>query len=277
MDKEKIRRAVREGYAQRVKQGSSCCTPASDCGCANTPQGTVSKAFGYTEQQLQAVPGGADLGLGCGNPTGLASLKEGQVVLDLGSGAGIDCFLASNAVGEGGRVIGVDMTAEMIEKARENASQGDYQNVEFRLGEIENLPVADNAVDVVISNCVINLSPDKDRVFKEAYRALRPGGRLLVSDIVLLKELPDSVRSSIEAYVGCIAGAVMKGEYLASMQAAGFEQVEILNEVSAAAAFSGEVAEQAAEKTKISAGTLEQVAGTIASISVRASKPNDSN
>ena len=275
MDKEKIRRAVREGYAQRVKQGSSCCTPAGDCGCANTPHGTLSKAFGYTEQQ--AVPGGADLGLGCGNPTALASLKESQVVLDLGSGAGIDCFLAANAVGEGGRVIGVDMTAEMIEKARENASQGDYQNVEFRLGEIENLPVADNAVDVVISNCVINLSPDKDRVFREAYRALRPGGRLLVSDIVLQKELPDSVRSSIEAYVGCIAGAVMKGEYLASMQAAGFEQVEILNEVSAAAAFSGEVAEQAAEKTKISADTLEQVAGTIASISVRASKPNDSN
>jgi len=277
MDKEKIRRAVREGYAQRVKQGSSCCTPACDCGCANTSQGTVSKAIGYTEQQLQAVPDGAALGLGCGNPTALASLKEGEAVLDLGSGAGIDCFLAANAVGEGGRVIGVDMTAEMIEKARENASQGDYRNVEFRLGEIENLPVADNAVDVVISNCVINLSPDKARVFEEAYRALRPGGRLLVSDIVLLKELPDSVRSSIEAYVGCIAGAVMKEEYLASMQAAGFEQVEILNEVSAAAAFSGEVAEQAAEKTKISPGTLEQVAGTIASISVRATKSNDSN
>ena len=215
MDKEKIRRAVSEAYAQRVKQGSSCCTPACDCGCANTSQGTVSKAIGYTEQQLQAVPDGAALGLGCGNPTALASLKEGEAVLDLGSGAGIDCFLAANAVGEGGRVIGVDMTAEMIEKARENASQGDYRNVEFRLGEIENLPVADNAVDVVISNCVINLSPDKDRVFGEAYRALRPGGRLLVSDIVLLKELSDSVRSSIEAYVRCIAGAVMKEEYLA--------------------------------------------------------------
>lgn len=276
MDKDKIRKAVREAYAQRVKQGSTCCPPGNACGCGSSQQ-TVAKRIGYTDAQLQSIPEGPNLGLGCGNPTALASLKEGEVVLDLGSGAGIDCFLAANAVGGSGRVIGVDMTAEMIEKARENASQGNYENVEFRLGEIENLPVADHSVDVVISNCVINLSPEKDRVFKEVYRALKPGGHVLVSDIVLLKELPDSVRSSIEAYVGCIAGAAMKQDYLASMEAAGFEQVEILNEVSAAAAFSGEVAEQVAEQTKISPSTLEQVAGTIASISVRATKPNDSN
>jgi len=272
VNEQDIRKAVRERYAQRVKQDSSCCTPANDCGCASTSQETVSKAIGYTEQQLQAVPEGANLGLGCGNPTALASLKEGDVVLDLGAGAGIDCFLAAHAVGESGHVIGVDMTAEMVEKARENARQGSYRNVEFRLGEIENLPVADDSVDVVISNCVINLSPDKARVFKEAYRALRPGGRLLVSDIVLLKALPDAVRSSVEAYVGCIAGAAMKQDYLASIENAGFQQAEVLSAVSAKAAFSGAVVDEAAKTTGISSGTLEEVAQTVESISVRAIK-----
>jgi len=233
----------------------------------------VSKAIGYTEQQLQAVPEGANLGLGCGNPTALASLKEGDVVLDLGTGGGIDCFLAANAVGKRGHVIGVDMTAEMVEKARGNARKGNYHNVEFRLGEIENLPVADNSVDVVISNCVINLSLDKGRVFEEAYRALRPGGQLLVSDIVLLKALPDAVRNSVEAYVGCIAGAAMKPEYLASIENAGFQQVEVLSEVSARAAFSGAVVDEAAKTTGISSDTLEEVAKTVESISVRAIKP----
>ncbi len=273
MNEQDIRKAVRERYAQRVKQGSSCCSPTGGCGCASTSQEAVSKAIGYTEQQLQVVPEGANLGLGCGNPTALASLKEGDVVLDLGAGAGIDCFLAANAVGESGHVIGVDMTAEMVERARENARQGSYHNVEFRLGEIENLPVADNSVDVVISNCVINLSPDKARVFEEAYRALRPGGRLLVSDIVLLKALPDAVRSSVEAYVGCIAGAAMKQDYLASIENAGFQQVEVLSEVSARAAFSGAVVDEAAKTTGISSGTLEEVAQTVESIGVRAIKP----
>jgi len=273
VNEQDIRKAVRERYAQRAKQGSSCCTPANDCGCGNTSQGTVSKAIGYTEQQLQAVPEGANLGLGCGNPTALASLKEGDVVLDLGTGGGIDCFLAANAVGKRGHVIGVDMTAEMVEKARGNARKGNYHNVEFRLGEIENLPVADNSVDVVISNCVINLSLDKGRVFEEAYRALRPGGQLLVSDIVLLKALPDAVRNSVEAYVGCIAGAAMKPEYLASIENAGFQQVEVLSEVSARAAFSGAVVDEAAKTTGISSDTLEEVAKTVESISVRAIKP----
>jgi ubiquinone/menaquinone biosynthesis C-methylase UbiE len=272
VNEQDIRKAVRERYAERVKQGSSCCTPANSCECS-TSQEVVSEAIGYTEKQLQAVPEGANLGLGCGNPTALASLKEGDVVLDLGSGAGIDCFLAADAVGESGHVIGVDMTAEMIEKARENAGQGDYHNVEFRLGEIENLPIADSSVDVVISNCVINLSPDKARVFEETYRTLRPGGRLMVSDIVLLKPLPDVIRSSVEAYVGCIAGAAMKQDYLASIENAGFQQVEVLSEVSAKAAFSGTVVDTAAEKTGISPGTLEQVAETVVSISVRAVKP----
>jgi SAM-dependent methyltransferase len=179
---------------------------------------------------MKAVPEGANLGLGCGNPVALASLKKGETVLDLGSGAGFDCFLAAQKVGAKGKVIGVDMTPEMLDKARENARKGKYKNVEFRLGEIENLPVADSSVDVIISNCVINLSPDKARVFAEAFRVLKPGGRLMVSDIVLLQELPDAIKNSVQAYIGCLSGAVMKAEYLRLIKKAGFKDVSILDE-----------------------------------------------
>ena len=160
--------------------------------------------IGYSEEEMTAVPEGANLGLGCGNPTAMASLKEGETVLDLGAGAGFDCFLAAGKVGPEGRVIGIDMTPEMLEKARENAQKGNFSNVEFRLGEIENLPVADGIIDIIISNCVINLVPDKDRVFSEAFRVLKPGGRIMVSDIVLTKELPDFIKNNMAAYVGCI-------------------------------------------------------------------------
>ncbi len=177
---------------------------------------------------MNAVPEGANLGLGCGNPVAIASLKEGETVLDLGSGAGFDCFLAANAVGDKGKVIGIDMTPEMLALARENAKKGDYKNVDFRLGEIENLPVADASVDVIISNCVINLSPEKERVFSEAFRVLKPGGRMMVSDIVLLKPLPEEVRDSEEAYVGCVAGAVLKDEYIGAMKLAGFTAIDIV-------------------------------------------------
>jgi SAM-dependent methyltransferase len=190
----------------------------------------MSKMIGYTEEELNEVPEGANLGLGCGNPVALASLKEGEIVLDLGSGAGFDCFLAANRVGNDGKVIGVDMTPEMIDKARKNARKGNYENVEFRLGEIENLPAADGSVDVVISNCVINLSPNKKRVFEEAYRVLKPGGRLMVSDIVLLKELPDFIKESVEAYISCVSGASMKDEYLNLIQMAGFQEVKMIDE-----------------------------------------------
>ncbi len=186
--------------------------------------------LGYSENELNQVPDGANLGLGCGNPTALASLKEGERVLDLGSGAGFDCFLASKKVGASGKVIGVDMTPEMLDKARANAKKGKYTNVEFRLGEIENLPVADNSVDVIISNCVINLSTDKKRVFEEAFRVLAPGGRLLVSDIVLLKPLPKVIQDSVEAYAGCIAGAEIKEKYLELMRNAGFKEVQVQQE-----------------------------------------------
>jgi len=229
MKKEEIKKVVREGYASIAKQDSSCCMPVNPC-CGSTNALKISKKIGYTEEELKGVPEGANLGLGCGNPVALASLKESEIVLDLGSGAGFDCFLAANRVGKNGRVIGVDMTPEMIEKARQNARKGNYGNVEFRLGEIENLPVADNSVDVIISNCVINLSPDKERVFREAFRVLRLGGRLMVSDLVLLKKLPDFIKSSIEAYIGCLTGAILKHKYMKAIESAGFQNVRIVEE-----------------------------------------------
>ncbi|MDH5695422.1 MAG: arsenite methyltransferase, partial [Dehalococcoidia bacterium] len=230
MRKQRIKKVVREGYAKIAKQDSSCCAPVNSC-CGSTDLAQdISKSIGYTEEELEAVPEDANLGLGCGNPVALASLMEGETVLDLGSGAGLDCFLAANKVGKKGRVIGVDMTPEMVEKARENARDGNYGNVEFRLGEIENLPVADNYVDAVISNCVINLAPDKRRVFTEAYRVLKPGGRLMISDLVLLKELPDLIKNSVEAYIDCLSGAIMKDEYIGAIEAAGFQQVRIVDE-----------------------------------------------
>ena len=170
------------------------------------------------------------MGLGCGNPIALASIKTEEIVLDLGSGAGFDCFLASNKVGPKGRIIGVDMTEEMVARARENASKGGYKNVEFRLGEIEKLSIKDNTIDLIISNCVINLVPNKERAFKEAFRVLKPGGRLMVSDIVLLKKLPDFVKESIEAYVGCVSGAATKDRYLKAINSAGFKDVKVIDE-----------------------------------------------
>lgn len=224
-----IKKIVKEGYAKVAAQNVSCCSSGSCCGSANQAK-DISKAVGYGEDEMNAVPEGANLGLGCGNPVAIASLKEGEVVLDLGSGAGFDAFLASPRVGPAGRVIGVDMTPEMIEKARKNAKKGNYANVEFRLGEIEKLPVEDNSIDVIISNCVINLSPEKQKVFEEAFRVLKPGGRLMVSDLVLVKDLPDSVKQSVEAYIGCLAGAVMKDEYIRFIKNAGFRDIRIISQ-----------------------------------------------
>jgi len=272
MKNEEIKKAVRESYGKIAVQGSSCCGSANSCCCGNT-QETISKVIGYSDDELGTIPDDADLGLGCGNPAALASLKQGELVLDLGSGAGIDCFLAANKVGDSGRVIGVDMTHEMLERARENTRKSGYNNVEFRLGEIENLPVADNSVDVVISNCVINLSPEKGRVFKEAYRVLKSGGRVMISDIVLLKELPETVKNSIAAYVGCIAGATTKPEYLASIEAAGFEQVEILSEISARGMYDEIAAKEVVQNLGLSPEVVEEAADSIVSIAVCAVKP----
>lgn len=230
MEEKNIRKRIREGYAKIARENSSCCAPATSC-CVDTDRiSTISKEVGYSEEEIKSVPEGSNMGLGCGNPTALASLGKGEIVLDLGSGGGFDCFLAAEKVGEEGQVIGVDMTPEMIEKARENAEKENFRNVEFRLGEIENLPVADNSVDIIISNCVINLSSDKERIFEEAFRVLKAGGRIMVSDIVLTKELPASVKKSISAHVGCLAGAMLKEKYIDVIKKAGFKDVEIQQE-----------------------------------------------
>src|SRR3989338_7481368 len=215
-----IKKTVKDSYAKIAQTSGGC--GCESCGCgSNQAVKRQSGKVGYSDNEMSAVPEGANLGLGCGNPVAIASLKEGETVLDLGSGAGFDAFLASARVGQTGKVIGVDMTPEMIEKARVNTKKGNYRNVEFRLGEIEKLPVEDNSVDVIISNCVINLSPDKKSVFMEAFRVLKPGGRLMVSDIVLVKDLPDAIKESIEAYVGCLAGAVKREDYLVFIRGAG--------------------------------------------------------
>jgi len=233
MKKEKeIKKAVKKGYGEIAKKKGSCCGSSQSC-CGSTDMAEdISKKIGYSEEEIKAAPGGANLGLGCGNPVALASLKEGDIVLDLGSGAGFDCFLISSKVGEKGRVIGIDMTPEMVKKARENAKKGNYRNVEFRLGEIEKLPVDDNSIDVVMSNCVINLILDKVKAFLEVFRVLKPGGKFIISDVVLLKELPDFIRDSIEAYIGCLSGAIMKDEYIKTIKSAGFRDVEIVKESS---------------------------------------------
>jgi len=222
-----------------------------------------------------AVPDGANLGLGCGNPVALASLSEGETVMDLGSGAGFDCFLAANRVGKKGRVIGVDMTPEMLEKARENAAKGGYDNVEFRLGEIENLPAVDNSVDAVISNCVINLSPDKGRVFAEAFRVLKPGGRLMVSDIVILRELPDFIRKSAAAYVGCISGALLKDEYIGMIEKAGFGKVTVMDKTvfPIDCVADDPEAKVAIDKLKLSSGEMDDIANSVLSVKVQGIKP----
>ena len=225
-----IREMVRKGYAKVAEGGCGCCGPSpSCCGGADTAE-KISGKIGYSAGEMGAVPDGANLGLGCGNPLAHATIRNGEVVLDLGSGAGFDCFLAARRVGKTGRVIGVDMTHEMIARARQNAKKAGITNVEFRLGEIESLPVTDSAVDLIISNCVINLSPDKSRVFREAYRVLKPGGLLMVSDIVLTRELPEAVRTSVEAYASCIAGASLKDTYLDLIRKAHFSDVAILEE-----------------------------------------------
>ena len=220
------RSVVREKYAV-VAEGGNC-----GCGCcgAEANDEAALAALGYTPEQRAAIPEGADLGLGCGNPIAHAALKAGETVLDLGSGAGIDCFLAAREVGDSGRVIGVDMTPAMLERARANRAKVNVTNVEFRLGEIEHLPVADASVDVIISNCVVNLSPDKPQVFRDALRVLKPGGRLVVSDLVLTRPLGEKLQRDVDLYVGCVAGASLKQDYLQLMRDAGFRDVEIVQE-----------------------------------------------
>jgi ubiquinone/menaquinone biosynthesis C-methylase UbiE len=263
-----VRKIVREGYGKIAKQENSGC----GCGCGSVTN--VSEQIGYTKEELNAVPEGADLNLGCGNPVALASLKEGETVIDLGSGGGLDCFLASKKVGPKGKVIGVDMTTEMLDRARANCKKGKYTNVEFRLGEIENMPVADNTADVIISNCVINLSPNKQRVFEEAYRVLKPNGRLMISDMVLLKDIPEAIAKNVEAYIGCIAGAEKKQDYLEQIKKAGFNKVEIVKETTLPfeVLVSDVTAQQVMKQLKITKKKAEEIFGSVVSIKVSATK-----
>ncbi len=274
MKDREIKRAVREGYARIAKQATSYYASRRHWG--TDIHEDLSKRIGYTEEELKAAPPGSNLGLGCGNPVALASIKDGETVLDLGSGAGFDCFLASYKVGPKGKVIGVDMTSEMVEKARANARKGNYTNIDFRQGELENMPVADNYIDVVISNCVINLVPEKRRVFKEAFRVLKPGGRLAVSDIVLLKDLPDFVKTSTEAYIGCLAGAIMKDSYIEDMRSAGFQDIRIADESSfpVECLIFDTVEPPFIDMPKTSPRQLKEVEESISSIKVVALKPS---
>jgi arsenite methyltransferase len=222
---EALREHVRDRYGQIATAGGCCGGPAGGSSCCAGSETTIQ--LGYTDKELAQLPAGADLGLGCGHPTGLASLRAGEAVLDLGSGAGIDCFLASQKVGRQGRVIGVDMTPEMVAKARANARTGRYRNVEFRLGEIEHLPVPDGSVDVVISNCVINLAPDKEPVYREAFRVLRPGGRLAVSDVVASRRITARERADPSLWSSCSSGALDVKAIERLLRRAGFEEVRI--------------------------------------------------
>lgn len=253
MKRNKIKKFVKKRYSEiSNKQGTSCCPTCGPCDYDVTEQ---AERIGYSEKELGKIPKEAVMGLGCGNPAALADLREGEKVLDLGAGAGIDVFLAANKVGPGGYVIGMDMTREMVEKANKTAKKYGYKNVEFRLGEIENLPVEDNSFDVIISNCVINLSPDKLRTYKEAFRVLKPKGRILISDLVTEGELPEEIRRSFDAWAGCIAGAMEKGAYKETIRKAGFRDVKIVS-----------------QNTFHEPGLDDSLVGKITSIKVRACK-----
>ena len=266
-DADQIREAVRKGYAEvALSQGSCCC---------GGPSQAHAQKIGYSAEDLALVPEEANLGLGCGNPTAIASLKEGEVVVDLGSGAGIDAFIAAKKVGENGRVIGVDMTTEMLQRSRRYAVEtGVAGQVEFREGIIEDLPIVSNSVDVIISNCVINLSPDKPQVFREAFRVLKPGGRIAVSDILLSAPLPEDIARLAEAYVACLGGALVAEEYLQGIKDAGFVEIKT-SRVSAAGMFDGLTGDPLGEEAEalIGAQRLQDVVQTVWSYKIEATKP----
>ena len=277
MNSEQIQKNVKSGYAGIVKRNTKksflpnffqCCDPkeiAADIG----------KKIGYSEEELKNVPEDANLGIGCGNPTALASIKKGETILDLGSGAGFDCFLASRETGETGKVIGVDITPEMVAQAKKNAKKGNYKNVEFKVGEIENLPIEDNTIDLIISNCVINLSNQKEQVFKEAFRVAKPNGRMMISDIILLNDLPDYVKNSVEGHIACLAGAVKKEDYINAISKAGFTGISIDKQAPfpIELMLNDPIAEKVVRENNLSEKEIEDIANSIASISISAKKP----
>lgn len=276
MDNEQIQKNVKSGYADIVKRSTKksflpnifqCCDPkaiATDIG----------RKIGYSEDDLKNVPEDANLGIGCGNPTALASIKKGETILDLGSGAGFDCFLASRATGETGKVIGVDITPEMVAQAKKNAEKGNYKNIEFKVGAIENLPVESESVDLIISNCVINLSNQKEQVFKEAFRVAKSNGRIMISDIILLKDLPDYVKNSVEGHIACLAGAVKKEDYINAIAKAGFTAISIDKEAGfpIELMLNDPIAEKIIREHNLTEKEISAIANAIASVSISAKK-----
>lgn len=270
-----LKKAVVEGYGQIARRSAkkspftlfACCSPSEAAA-------QISQKIGYTPEAMQSVPDGANMGIGCGNPLAFTALKPGDVLVDLGSGAGFDCFLAAPLVGETGKVVGVDITPEMIERATERARKGPYRNVEFLLGDIEELPLPNDFADLIISNCVINLSANKAAVFSEAFRILKPGGQLMISDIVLLENLPENILNSVQGHIACISGAILRDDYLAIVQAGGFEDIKVEKQ----AHFPLElmlhdpVARQIISDLQLKQPEIERIAKSITSLSVSAKK-----
>ena len=266
---EDIERIVRERYGQIAQQGGV----STGCGCSSPSATDVAGRIGYSATDVAAVPDGANLGLGCGAPLTAAALRPGETVLDLGSGAGFDAFLAAREVGASGRVIGVDMTPEMLERARRNAESGGFDNVEFRAGRIEALPVDDASVDVIISNCVINLVPDKGAVYREVARVLRPGGRAIISDIVLDAPLPPVIADSVAAFTGCVAGAELRADYLRTIAAAGLVDIEVVNDRGFGEMAVAMVPAELVQQAQVAGIDVRAVARTVRSLTIRARKP----
>jgi ubiquinone/menaquinone biosynthesis C-methylase UbiE len=266
---DEVRRLVRDRYAEIARSGS----PVPEAGCCGPSTREIAARIGYDSSDIEASPAGANLGLGCGAPLGHARPQPGETVLDLGSGAGFDAFLAARAVGESGRVIGVDMTQEMIDKATRNAAEAGVRNSDFRLGYIEDLPVDSDSVDLVISNCVINLAPDKAAVYREVARVLRPGGRVVVSDVVLDKQLPPFVAESVAALTGCVAGAALRADYLDTIRAAGLDNVEVLRDSGFGAMAMDMVPKDMLEQAQKAGIDVREVADGVRSLTIRAWKP----
>ena len=269
---EKIVDVVKQRYGRIAADGASCCGPSCCSGSDAVEEESSSLGRGYSKSQLDSAPSEADLGLGCGAPIEALELQEGETVLDLGSGGGLDAFLAARLVGSTGKVVGVDMTPEMIERSTRNATDGGYDNVEFRHGRLEELPVEAGTVDAITSNCVINLVPDKAAVFREAARVLKPGGRLVISDIVLDGRLPEAVEQSVLAYVGCVAGAMRRDDYFAAVKAAGLGGVEVLEDIDSLDKVGGKIPDDAQQILDEAGVALEDLAGKVHSVTFRAVK-----
>ena len=276
MSNDQIKNNVKNGYADIVKRNTKKSFLPGIFQCCNAKEiaTDIGRKIGYSEEELKTVPEDANLGIGCGNPTALAFIKKGETILDLGSGAGFDCFLASRETGETGKVIGVDITPEMVAQARKNAEKGNYKNVEFKIGEIENLPIENNSVDLIISNCVINLSNQKEQVFKEAFRVAKPNGRIMISDIILLNDLPDYVKNSVEGHIACLAGAVKKEDYINAIANAGFTDISIDKQAPfpIELMLNDPIAEKIVRENDLTENEIKDIANSIASISISAKK-----